>query len=312
MAAAAPGGQPAQQSYKGAQFVQVMLGQPDVEQGLRLVDGQPDGLTQPSLELGGRQSLPNQLGSERYFYFDVHDTYIHGGQNRVQMTVTYKDLGLSPIYLEYDALDPLRPQSKAPEVVRKRIPVATRTNSEATKTAFITLDDARLEGNQPGGADFRISAIDDLVLTNVSVRLSAHAEAPTPIRVVLNGKPITFDPDEVQPFAHPQTGRTLVPLRAILGALGIANADIVWDDLTKTVQARKGDKTIALTIDNVTVKVNGQVQAEKLDQPATIVAGRTVVPLRFVATQFGLDVKWDPVTRTVTLTTLPPTPPTKP
>jgi hypothetical protein len=229
------------------------------------------------------------------------------------MTVTYKDLGLSPIYLEYDALDPLRPQSKAPEVVHKRIVVATRTNSEATKTAFVTLDDARLEGNQAGGADFRILSIDDLVLINVSVRLSAHAEAPVPIRVVLDGRQISFAPDEVQPFAHPQTGRTLVPLRAIFNALGIPNENIVWNDLTKTVEARKGDKTIALTIDNVTVKVNGQVQADKLDQPATIVAGRTVVPLRFVATQFGLDVQWDAVTRTVTLTTRPPAPaPNKP
>lgn len=316
----------AQPSYKGAQYVQVMLGQPDVEQGIRLIDGQPDGLTQPSTEFGGRQSLPNQIGQERFFYFDLADTYFRAGQNKVQMTVTYRDIGLTPIYLEYDAFDPFRPQSRAPEVTRKRVTVAARSNSEGSKTAFLSLDDARFDGGQPGGADFRIFSTDDLVISNVSVMLVSHADAPKPIRVVVDGKAVAFDPNDVQPFVHAQTGRTLVPLRALLTAIGVRSENIIWQEATRTVEVKKGDKTIALTIDDVTVKINGWAQAEKLDQPATIVAGRMVVPLRFIATQFGLKVDWNEQTRTATLTTLvqdpvntppnpnqPPTPPqTKP
>ncbi|HWI64972.1 MAG TPA: copper amine oxidase N-terminal domain-containing protein [Symbiobacteriaceae bacterium] len=299
-----------EKSYKDAQYVQVLLGQPDAEEGLRLIDGLPDGLTQPSLDMGGRQSMPNQIGPERYFYFDVHDTYIHGGQNTVQVTVSYRDIGLTPIYLEYDAFDPLRPLSKADDVVKKRIVVTSRGNTEGLKTQFITLEDARFAGGQAGGADFRIFANDELMLTNVSVWRTAHSD-PKPIRVTLDGKPVTYDPNEVQPFI--QNNRTLVPMRATFNALGVTNENIIWHNDTRTVEAKKGDTVIALTIDDATVKVNGKVLAEKLDQPATIVAGRTVVPLRFVATQFGLKVEWNAAEQIVVLTTLPPvTAPTTP
>jgi len=301
-----------QQNYKDAQYVQVALGQTDLADGLRLLESQPDGMTQPSVDTGGRRSLPNQAGSERYFYLDVHDTYINGGQNSVQVGITYRDIGLTPIYLEYDAFDPLRPQSRADDVTKKRVVVTTRGNTEGLKTQFIALEDARFAGGQAGGADFRIYSTDDLVLTNISVLRTAHKDAPQPISVVLDGKPVLFDPNEVQPFI--QNNRTLVPMRAIFNALGVSNDAIVWHNETRTVEAKKGDKTIALTIDDATVRVNGKVLPEQLDQPATVVAGRTVVPLRFVATQFGLKVEWDQVAQLVTLTTMPPvvTQPTQP
>ncbi|HYF94690.1 MAG TPA: stalk domain-containing protein [Symbiobacteriaceae bacterium] len=295
-----------QRNYKDAQYVQLSLGQPNLEDGLRLVDGLPDGLTQPSLELGGRQSLANQIAPERYFYFDVDDTYISGGKNKVQIAVTYRDMGLTPIYLEYDSYDPLRPQSKADDVTRKRVVLTSRGNTEGLKTQFATLEDARFSGTQAGGADFRVFTTDALILTNVSVLRMAHEEPAPSIRVQLDGKLVTFDPNEVQPFI--QNNRTLVPMRAIFNALGVRNDDIIWHNDTRTVEAKKGNTMIALTIDDVTVKVNGKVLDEKLDQPAIIVGSRTVVPLRFVATQFGLKVEWNEAERMVILTTLPPAP----
>ena len=293
-----------EKSYKDAYIVTAALGQPDMTDGLQLVDGQADGQTKPSTEYGGRQSLPNASGLERYFYFDVHDSFINGGQNKVTITVAYVDIGLTPIYIEYDAYDQLRPQSRAEDLTKKRVLLANRGNTQEVKTASIDLEDARFLGTQPGGADFRIFSGDDLVVRNILVWRKAHVDAPRPIRVVLDGQPVVFDPNEVQPFI--QNGRTLVPMRAIFNALGVSNDDIVWHNDTRTVEAKKGDKVLSLTIDEATVKVNGKPLATPLDQPATVVAGRTVVPLRFVSEQFGLKVTWNEAEQLVTLTTVPP------
>lgn len=45
-----------QQDYRDAQFVQITLGFPNQEAGLNLVDGQPDGLTQPLADGTGRRT----------------------------------------------------------------------------------------------------------------------------------------------------------------------------------------------------------------------------------------------------------------
>ncbi|HEY3367267.1 MAG TPA: copper amine oxidase N-terminal domain-containing protein [Symbiobacteriaceae bacterium] len=295
----------APQSYKDAQYVQVTLGDPNQELGIRLVDGQPDGLTKGAPS--GRISLANPVGPERYFYFDVHDTYVRGGKNAVIMTVTYRDVGLTPVWLEYDAYDPYRPNSLADDVAKKRVVLFTRANTEAMRTARIQLDDARFLNSQPGGADLRIGSADDLVLANVSVMLLTHEEPAQPIRVVLDGRPVAFDPNDVQPFIHPVTGRTLVPFRAMFHALGIKDTAIGWDGQARRVDAQRGMTFMSLTIDSDYAIVNAV--PVKLDQPAIIIGGRTVVPLRFVTEQFGLDVAWAAATRVITLTTRPPVPP---
>lgn len=300
-----------QQNYQGAQYVQLTLGVTNVEEGIRLVEGQPDGLTEASVDQRGRKSVANPAGTERFFYFDVHDTYVKGGHSKVRLAIAYQDVGLTPIYVEYDSFDPLRPEARTEDVTRKRIAVVNRTNSEGWKTAFVELSDARFGGAQSGGADFRIGSGDDLVLSNVSVVVMQRVQVLPTVRVFLDGREVRFNPDEVQPFVHAETSRTLVPFRAMFNALGVTDENIKWIQETRTVEAKRGNTTLALTIDDVTVRVNGQVVPERLDQPATIVASRTVVPLRFVAEQFGLQVQWDGVQRVVSLTTAPPDPSTQ-
>lgn len=48
------------------------------------------------------------------------------------------------------------------------------------------------------------------------------------------------------------------------------------------------------------VKVNGR--EIRFDTPPVIKEGRTLVPIRAIAEGFKADVKWDPVTKTVTIT----------
>lgn len=113
-----------------------------------------------------------------------------------------------------------------------------------------------------------------------------------PINVLLDGTALTFD-------VPPQMvdGRTLVPLRAIFEALG---AEVDWNDATRTITATKDATTVVLALGSTTPTVNGQTVT--IDVPAAAIDGRTLVPLRFVAESFGVEVNWDGDTRTVTIT----------
>ena len=59
-------------------------------------------------------------------------------------------------------------------------------------------------------------------------------------------------------------------------------------------------KTIKLVIDNPIAEIDGEEVI--LDVPPTIINGRTLVPLRFIAESFGAEIVWDGKTRTITLT----------
>lgn len=111
--------------------------------------------------------------------------------------------------------------------------------------------------------------------------------------VFYDGEKIEFDQIPVI-----EEGRTLVPLRAIFEAIG---AEVDWDGNTKTVTAKKDGTEISLTIDDKTAVKNGE--KVELDVPAKIVNGRTLVPVRFIADCFGVDVDWDGVMQKVSLTT---------
>jgi hypothetical protein len=93
-------------------------------------------------------------------------------------------------------------------------------------------------------------------------------------------------------------GRTFVPLRFISEAFG---AEVEWDGETRSVRIffEKTNSRVTLQIDNPIARVNEKVV--KLDAPPTIVGGRTMVPIRFIAEAFGADVLWDGATKTVTI-----------
>ena len=91
-------------------------------------------------------------------------------------------------------------------------------------------------------------------------------------------------------------GRVLVPMRAIFE---VFEADVSWDDATKTATTVRGDTVIKVTENNQIVKVNGQ--DVMLDVPATIIDGRFVVPVRFISETFGAEVGWIDQKRQVTI-----------
>ncbi|WP_340027351.1 CotH kinase family protein [Paenibacillus sp. FSL H7-0940] len=113
------------------------------------------------------------------------------------------------------------------------------------------------------------------------------------ITVTLDGKLITF-PDQ-DPLL--QSGRVMVPVNAILEALG---AEVTWDKTAKTVTAVLNDQTLVLKIGSSTATVNGDTL--EIDAPAIIQNSRTLVPVRFISEGLGLTVDWDQTAAQVSLT----------
>jgi len=108
----------------------------------------------------------------------------------------------------------------------------------------------------------------------------------------LDGQTVTLDTPPVI-----VSGRTLVPLRAIIEGLGGA---VTWVPETRSVEVGFNGTTLLLQIGNRTAVVNGE--AVTMDVPAAIMNGRTMLPVRFVSEHLGADVQWEELTKTVTIT----------
>lgn len=99
-----------------------------------------------------------------------------------------------------------------------------------------------------------------------------------------------------------QNGRTLLPIRALIEALG---GTVGWDSATRKATIELKGTTLQLWIGKSTATVNGRstpIDAKDKKVMPVIVQGRTLLPLRFVAENLGLDLVWDGAQQIVTLT----------
>jgi hypothetical protein len=111
-------------------------------------------------------------------------------------------------------------------------------------------------------------------------------ENDTGIKIFTNGLLVDFDLyNNVQPIIV--NGRTLVPIRAVCENIDI---NVNWDEKARKVSLKVGHKSLEIVIDSKEAIVDGN--SINLDVPPTIINGRTLVPLRFIAENFGYDVKW--------------------
>jgi len=121
-----------------------------------------------------------------------------------------------------------------------------------------------------------------------SFSIPAFCSDATNVRITLDGKEVVSDvpPQIVQ-------SRTFVPIRFVATALG---AQVSWDDKTRTVGIIKGNDKYTLYIGGDALK-NGSMLP--IDVAPFIVSGRTMVPIRFIAENFGCTVDWDGTERKV-------------
>lgn len=130
-----------------------------------------------------------------------------------------------------------------------------------------------------------------MTLLFVMLPVLAHADSGQ-IQLVVNGTPVVTD---VPPVV--ENDRTLVPIRALSETLGF---EVDWDDANRAVTLAKGEQVIVLYIGRADTLVNGQ--PKPIDVPPVIRENRTLIPVRFVAENLGLEVSWDPSSRIVGIT----------
>ena len=111
-------------------------------------------------------------------------------------------------------------------------------------------------------------------------------------KYTLNDKEVTMDaPSYIQ-----DPGYTMVPVRYVAQAFGVAESDILFGKGTVTLFA--GERTISLTAGSNIAVVNGNNVA--MATKVVIKDGRTFVPAGQIASLLGIKSTWDSASKTAT------------
>jgi hypothetical protein len=118
--------------------------------------------------------------------------------------------------------------------------------------------------------------------------------------LTVNGTTLALD---INPLVVPviRLGRTLVPIRSIVQALG---GQVVWDAKTQGVTLTLGAHKVVLTVNKPVAVVDGKsVPIDMADAKVVpvILKGVTMVPFRFVIEALGGSVQWNGALRTITV-----------
>jgi hypothetical protein len=121
--------------------------------------------------------------------------------------------------------------------------------------------------------------------------------AAMPLNFKLDG---LFSAFRTQPVI--QNNVTFMAMRELAGYL---DAVVAWKDSTQTATLTKGDKSLILTINSKKAVLNGvavDIPAAPMYNKGQVMSD-ILVPMRFVAENFGGVVGWEENTRTIALTT---------
>jgi N-acetylmuramoyl-L-alanine amidase len=121
------------------------------------------------------------------------------------------------------------------------------------------------------------------------------------------GVPLYFNGKELKPEVFPRIIKdvTMVPVRIIAEELG---SKVTWNQEAQKVTITKDALKIEMVINQLPATVNGV--KNNLDAAPLLIEGNTLLPVRFIAENMGIEVNWDDVQRAVFLKEKPvkPTP----
>ena len=123
--------------------------------------------------------------------------------------------------------------------------------------------------------------------------VTVNANTEKKIKIMVNGTELKT---ETEPMII--DNRIMVPFRAIFEALEVS---VDWIPDTGSIIGKRSDLTMELQLNNKVAKVNGK--EIELDVAVSVINGRTLVPIRFVAEEMKAKIDWEQSTRTVTITT---------
>ena len=113
--------------------------------------------------------------------------------------------------------------------------------------------------------------------------------------MTVNGEEKNIDENGTAPVI--ESGRTLVPIRAIIEAMG---GKVNWDGEQNTTVLTLGEAAVTLVIGSETALFNEEKHT--LDVVPKIINGRTLLPIRFIAESFKFGVGWGEKTEIITIT----------
>ena len=118
-------------------------------------------------------------------------------------------------------------------------------------------------------------------------------------KAIVDGRTTTIDENGSYPFIS--NGRTLVPVRFTSEKMG---AKVKWKSNEAPITISNGNCVVTLTVGSrtITVQSGGETVQKTIDQEALLKNGRVYVPLRAVAENLGLSVKYDDSSRIIVMT----------
>lgn len=143
------------------------------------------------------------------------------------------------------------------------------------------------------------------MISNHAIRATFEEEKKQTVIVLQIGKslfPVNSTSRTLDPPPVIKNGRTPVPIRAIIEALG---GTVGWDGAARKATVTLGSATIELWISKNAARVNGvntPIDATNAKVVPEIISSRTMLPLRFVSENLGCSVVWADATKTITIT----------
>ncbi len=220
-----------------------------------------------------------------------------------------------PLSFEIHELDTTPPPIEIDEI-KPTYYNATVITGKTDPTASLTINDEPIEiddeGNfslqvelEVGDNKFTIVATSRARIENM-VELIIVRKEPVVLKLQIGNKTVYINDKAVEieaaPFVDAASSRTLVPIRIVTESIG---AGIEWEGTEQKITINHHNNTIELWIGRPIAHINGIMTPIDIDAPTLsprIVAGRTVLPLRFVADNLGFEVGWEGTTQTITLT----------
>lgn len=115
--------------------------------------------------------------------------------------------------------------------------------------------------------------------------------------MLINGFEQSIDENGTVPIII--NDRTLLPVRAVVEAMG---GSVEWNGDSQTVTLTRNNDVIRLIINSTESYFNDTPYT--LDTAPVIINDRTMLPIRFIAENFGFDVEWDAERQRVIITEL--------
>ncbi|WP_250228534.1 copper amine oxidase N-terminal domain-containing protein [Anaeropeptidivorans aminofermentans] len=155
---------------------------------------------------------------------------------------------------------------------------------------------------------FTVPGVSAKYINVVTVANDASSEFKNTVKVTIGNPVIKInDQDFTMPVAayvSTASNSTMVPVRFVANALGLADETVKWDDANKTVTVDAGTRIVQFQIGNTNYLVNGvsvpMVSPDGLPVAAEITSERAFIPFRALGEAFNVTVGWDAATSTAT------------